>query len=134
MQYRWRFFTEELPWALLDTLENFVFMPQFINVSCIIYVHIFLFETFLFETNCSPWGVNLSTFLFHKGESASLVVKAIKNQKELSWNAGHAIIDCLNLNQLIDHSEPQFLHLFDKNNKPTSNRVEVWIKRCYIRH
>lgn len=33
------FTAEELPWALVDTPENFLFMPQFINVSCIIYVH-----------------------------------------------------------------------------------------------
>lgn len=33
-----KFTAEKLPWALVDTLEKFLFMPQFINTSCIIYV------------------------------------------------------------------------------------------------
>ena len=72
--------------------------------------------------------VHLEVLLFPpvKVWQPSLVVKAITNQTGLSWNTSHVIIAYLNLNRLVNHSEPQFRYLF--NNKPTSTELKLELR------
>lgn len=110
MQYRWRFPTEVLPWALIDTLKNFVFYAPV--HKCILHHLCALFPIRIApsETNFSPWGVTSLPFLSIKVWQP--VVKPTKNQTGLSLNTGHTFIDYLTLSQLVDLSEPKFFHLF----------------------
>ena len=57
----------------------------------------------------------------------SSVAKATKNQAGLNLNTGHAF-DYLTLIQLIDLSEPRFLHLFNGHKKPTSLGLKFELK------